>query len=141
MAAFNKFNLTVEDWLKGATNYPSDTFKALLTNTLPVATNHIYSDISAGELATTGGYTVGGATITIVSTTNSSGTETVVVSAASPTWTGSGGGMGPFRYIVVYDSSAAVKTLQCWFDFGSSISLAAADTFTITFGANLFTLV
>lgn len=140
MAAFNKFNLTVEDWLKGATNYGSDTFKALLTNTAPVATNHIYSDISTNELTTTGGYTVGGATITM-GLSNSSGTETVTASAASPTWTGSGGGMGPFRYVPIYDSSAAVKTLQDWFDFGSSISLAAGDTFTISFGANLFTLV
>jgi hypothetical protein len=49
--------------------------------------------------------------------------------------------MGPFRYVIIYDSSAVTKTLQCWFDFGSSISLAAGDTFTITFGANLFTLV
>lgn len=140
MAAFNKFNLTVEDWLKGATNYSSDTFKALLTNTAPVATNHIYTDISSNEVASGGGYTTGGATVTISSVTNSSGTETVVASAASPTWIGSTG-FGPFRYVVIYDSSAAVKTLQCWFDFGSSISLAAADTFTITFGANLFTLV
>lgn len=140
MAAFNKHNLTVEDWLKGATVYGTDTFKALLTNTLPTAANHIYSDISAGELTTTGGYTVGGATITM-GLSNASGTETVTASAASPTWTGSGGGMGPFRYVDIYDSSAAVKTLQCWFDFGSSISLAAGDTFTISFGANLFTLV
>lgn len=140
--AFNKFNLTVEDWLKGATNYSSDTFKAMLTNTAPVATNHVYGDISSNEVASGGGYTTGGATVTISSVTNSSGTETVVASAASPTWTASGGGMGPFRYIVIYDSSATTKTLQCWADYGSSISLNGTngDTFTITFGANLFTL-
>jgi hypothetical protein len=139
MAAFNKFNLTVEDWLKGATNYSSDTFKAMLTNTTPVATNHVYGDISANEVANGNGYTTGGATVTISSVTNSSGTETVVASAASPTWTATGS-MGPFRYVVVYDSSAATKTLQCWFDFGSSITLNNTDTFTVTFGANLFTL-
>lgn len=140
MATYNKFNLTVEDWLKGATLYNSDTFKAMLTNTVPVATNHIYSDISGGEVSSGGGYTTGGATVTISSVTNSSGTETVVASAASPTWTGTGSGFGPFRYVAIYDSSASVKTLQCWFDYGSSISLNAGDTFTITFGANLFTL-
>lgn len=139
MAAFNKFNLTVEDWLKGATAYNSDTFKALLTNTAPVATNHVYGDISANELASGNGYTTGGATVTISSVTNSSGTETVVATAASPTWTGTGS-MGPFRYVVIYDSSATTKTLQCWFDFGSSITLASGDTFTLNFGANLFTL-
>lgn len=139
MAAFNKFNLTVEDWLKAATNYSSDTFKAMLTNTAPVATNHVYGDISANELASGNGYATGGATVTISSVTNSSGTETVVASAASPTWTATGS-MGPFRYVVIYNSSATTKTLQCWFDFGSSITLSANDTFTINFGANLFTL-
>lgn len=140
MAAYNKFNLTVEDWLKGLTNYSSDTFKAMLTNTLPLATNHVYADVSAGEVANGGGYSTGGATVTISSVTNAAGTETVVASAASPTWTATTG-FGPFRYVIIYDSSAATKTLQCWFDFGSSISLNALDTFTITFGANLFTLV
>lgn len=140
MATFNKFNLTVQDWLEGNTNYSSDTFKALLTNTTPVATNHVYSDISTNEVSNGGGYTTGGATVTISSVTNSSGTETVVASASSPTWTGSGSGFGPFRYVVIYDSSASTKTLQCWFDYGSSISLNSGDTFTITFGANLFTL-
>lgn len=139
MASYNKFNLTVEDWLLGKTNYGSDTFKALLTNTAPTSSNHVYGDVSAGELTTTGGYTVGGATITM-GHSNSSGTETVTASAGSPTWTGSGGGMGPFRYVVIYDSSAATETLQCWFDYGSSISLNSGDTFTINFGANLFTL-
>lgn len=138
MAAFNKHNLTVEDWLKAATNYSSDTFKAMLTNTAPVATNHVYGDISAGEVANGNGYTTGGATITM-GLSNSSGTETVTGSAASPTWTATGA-VGPFRYIDIYDSSAVTKTLQCWFDYGSSISLASGDTFTISFGANLFTL-
>src|SRR5258707_6754136 len=101
MAAFNKFNLTVEDWLKGLTVYGTDVFKAMLTNTAPVATNHVYADISAGEVANGAGYTTGGATVTIVSVTNAAGTETVVASAVAPTWTGSGAGFGPFRYIVV----------------------------------------
>src|SRR5215469_14894381 len=100
MAAFNKFNLTVEDWLKARTNYSSDTFKAMLTNTAPVATNHVFSDVSAGDLPTGNGYTTGGAAITISSVTNSSGTETVVATAASPTWTATGA-MGPFRYVII----------------------------------------
>lgn len=140
MAAFNKFNLTVEDWIIGRTNYSGDTFKAMLTNTAPVATNHVYGDISAGETASGGGYTSGGQAITISSVSNSSGLETVVAAASSPTWTGTGTGFGAFRYVVVYDSSATTKSLQAWFDYGSSISVNSGDTFTITFGANFFTL-
>jgi flagellar capping protein FliD len=138
MAAFNKFNLTVEDWLKGLTNYSSDTFKVMLTSGAPVATNHVIADLT--DLASGGGYTSGGQAITISSVSNSSGLETVVAAASNPTWTGSGTGFGTFRYVVVYDSSAATKTLQAWFDYGSAISVNSGDTFTITFGANFFTL-
>ncbi len=139
MAAFNKFNTTVQYWLEAATNYSSDTFKALLTDTEPVATNSLYSSISGNEVSNGDGYTTGGATITM-GMSNSSGTETVTASASSPTWTGSSSGFGPFRYVVIYDESASTEALQCWFDYGSSISLNSGDTFTISFGANLFTL-
>lgn len=139
MAAFTKFNLTVEDWLKAVTNYSSDTFKAMLTNTAPVATNHVYADMSAGEVANGGGYTTGGATITM-GISNTTGTENVTATAASPTWTGSGGGMGPFRYVAAYDSTPVTKTLQGWWDYGSSISLNSGDTFTISWASGFLTL-
>ena len=139
MASFNKFNLTSEDWLNALTNYTSDTFKVMLTNTVPVNTNHVYGDISGNELTTTGGYTVGGATVTMTPS-SSGGVASVAASAASPTWTGSGAGMGPFRYAVVYDSSAATKTLQGWWDYGSSISLNAGDTFTVSWASGLLTV-
>lgn len=140
MAAFNKFNLTVEDWLIGRTNYSGDTFKVMLTNTSPASASHVYGDISGTEVASGGGYTSGGQSITISSVTNSVGLETIVAAASSPTWTGSGTGFGPFRYVVVYDSSATTKSLQASFDYGSSISTNSGDTFTITFGATFFTL-
>jgi hypothetical protein len=48
--------------------------------------------------------------------------------------------MGPFRYVVAYDSTPVTKTLQGWWDYGSSISLASADTFTISWGSGFLTL-
>lgn len=134
MAAYNKFNLFTQDACEGAHNFTSgaQTFKVMLTNTLPVATNHLYGDVSAGELTTTGGYTVGGAT-SAMSDSTASGTEKVL--ATNVTWTGSGGGMGPFRYVIIYNFTTAspLKPLVCWFDYGSSISLNAGDTFTVSF--------
>ena len=55
MALFNKFNLTVQDLGAGVMNLTSDTIKVMLTNTPPVATNHVYGDISGGELASGNG--------------------------------------------------------------------------------------
>src|ERR1700727_819616 len=108
MASGNKFNTTVQSFVNGGNlNLTSDTQKIMLTNTAPVATNTTYSSISANELASGGGYTTGGVTITSPSSNNASGVQTISGTIASPTWTGSGGGMGPFRYVVWYDVTAS----------------------------------
>ncbi len=142
--SFNKFNLFVEDALKGVMALNTDVVKCALTNTAPVATNHVYGDISGTELASGNGYTTGGkasGTDFTWSISNSSGTESANCTAI--TWTSSTGSMGPFRYVYFYDSTPATKVLIGWYDYGSSITLNGAngDTFTITPSGNvLFTL-
>ena len=81
------------------------------------------TEISAGN-----GYTAGGSTITISASSQSSGTYKLVV--ADVTITASGGAIGPFRYAVVYNDTAATDELICWHDYGSSISLNSGETFT-----------
>lgn len=134
MAAYNKFNLFTQDVCRGAHKFNSgaSTYSVMLTNTAPVATNHLYADISAGEVAAGNGYTTGGLACAM-SDSSASGTEKV--NAANVVWTGSGAGFGPFRYVVVYQSGSASKELVCWFDYGSSLSLNAGDTFSVNFDA------
>lgn len=142
MATFNKFNLFVDDLMKKNMDLNADTLKVMLTNTAPVATNHYYADISANELANGNGYTTGGATCPGTSVTNSSGTSSLNMTAI--TFTSATGSMGPFRYVVFYDSTPTNKTLIGWADYGSSITLngAAGETFVITpSGSVLLTLV
>jgi hypothetical protein len=136
---FFKFNLTVDDWLKAKDNLASDSVKILLTNTAPVASNHLYTDISAGELASGNGYTTGGKAVT-ASLSNVSGLETLSVSG-SLTWTSSLGSMGPFRYVVVYDATSGY--LLGYWDYGQSLTLngIAGDSFVWNPGSNtVFTL-
>ena len=134
MATYNKFNLFTQDVCEGAHNFASGgaTYKVMLTNTVPVAANHLYGDISGNELANGGGYTTGGIS-SAMSDTSTSGVEKVL--GTNVTWTGSGGGTGSFRYVVIYCSSqtSPLKPLVCWFDYGSSISLNSGDTFTVSF--------
>lgn len=129
MATGNKFNAFAAAPYNAGVNLGSDTIKLMLTNTLPLATNTQYSDISATELANGNGYTTGGATVTLVSSSQSSGLYKYIGSLASPTWTATGS-MGPFRYAVMYDSSASTKYLIGWWDYGSSITLSSSNTFT-----------
>ncbi len=131
MASFNKLNAFAAYLPNGAVNIASDTVKVMLTNTLPVATNSVYGDISGNELGSGNGYITGGATVTVSASTQTGGTYKLVASVANPTWTATGA-MGPFRYAVMYDSSASTKALIGWWDYGSSLTLAATNTFTIT---------
>lgn len=137
MATYNKFNAFTEHLADAVHNFDtgnSHVYKVMLTNTAPVATNTLYSDVSSNEVANGGGYTTGGATTTMTDST-SSGVAKVLASDVS--WTGSGGGFGPFRYAVIYNNTPTSpnKPLIAWYDYGSSISLAASDTFTVDFDA------
>lgn len=132
MATFNKFNQFVEDLAKKKHDLSADTFKVMLTNTAPVATNAIKTDIT--DISAGNGYTAGGTATSITSCVQTSGVlkaiYTDVVFTAS-------GAVGPFRYAVLYNDtqSSPAKPLVAWFDYGSSISLANLETFTVDFDA------
>lgn len=102
----------------------------MLTNTAPTSAGAVKSDIT--DISSGNGYTAGGTASTITSSTQTSGTEkwilTDVVFTAS-------GAVGPFRYVVLYNDTqtSPVKPLIAWWDYGSSISLANGDTFTVDF--------
>jgi hypothetical protein len=54
---------------------------------------------------------------------------------ADVVFTASGGSVGPFRYAVLYDDTqtSPAKPLIAWWDYGSSITLADTETFTVDF--------
>lgn len=130
MATLTKFYSFVEAIHEKKHNLGSDTLKVLLTNTAPGLSNTVKADIS-GELSTANGYTSGGATITVTSSAQSSGLYTLI--ASDVTWTASGGSIGPFRYAVIYNDTAASDELIGYIDYGYSVTVATGQTFTIDF--------
>lgn len=110
-------------------NLGSDTLKIMLTNTAPSASNTVKANIS--EISAGNGYSAGGAAATISSSSQTSGTYKLVL--ADVTFTASGGSVGPFRYVVLYNDTAANDELIGWWDYGSSITLADTETFTTDF--------
>jgi hypothetical protein len=133
MAAFNKFNIFVLDVSNGKHNLGSDNLKVMLTNTAPVATNAVLADIT--EISTGNGYSAGGTQATLVSNTQSSGTEKLILN--NVTFTASGGSIGPFRYCALYNSSQAspVKPLIGWYDYGTNLTVTAGNSFQVQFDA------
>jgi hypothetical protein len=135
MATFNKFNQFVEDLAKKIHNLNSDALKVALTNTAPSASNAVFADIT--EITAQNGYTAGGAAATFTSGAQSSGTYKLVL--ADTTITASGGSFGPFRYVVLYNStpSSPLKPLIGYYDYGAAITITSGNSFTVDFdGAN-----
>lgn len=130
MATFNKFYSFTEALAEKVHNLGSDTLKVLLTNTAPVATNTQKSDLT--EISAGNGYTAGGNTASLTSSSQTTGTYKLVL--GDPTaWTASGGTIGPFRYAVLYNSTATNSELIGWWDYGSAITLAAGESFAVDF--------
>lgn len=129
MATFNKFNSFVDDIAKGVHNLSTGALKVALTNTAPVATNTVLANIT--QIANGNGYLTGG-TATTPTLSNASGTEKLVCTDVVFTATGA---MGPFRYAVLYNDTptSPVDPLIGWWDYGSAVTLAAAETFTVDF--------
>ena len=123
------FNQFVQDLAHKKHDLSSDVIKALLTNTAPSATNAVLADIT--EISAGNGYTTGGATLTTSSSSQTSGTYKLVL--ADATITASGGSIGPFRYVVVYNNTqtSPLKPLIGWYDRGSSITLTDGDSTTL----------
>ena len=137
MAVFNKFNSFVEALAEKVHNLGADTLRVMLTNSAPLATNTQFSNLT--EIAAGNGYTAGGTTATITSSSQTSGTYRLVLADVVFTATGS---VGPFRYAVLYNDTATNKELIGWWDYSSSITLATGETFTVDFdpGTGVLTL-
>lgn len=130
MVAANKFQGAIERVWEAEIDIDSHTFKVALTNSAPNATDNNLSSIT--QIANGNGYTTGGATATLSTSAQTSGTYKAVF--ADVVFTASGA-MGPFRYAVLYDDTHANDALMLWWDYGSAVTLAAGETFTVDFDA------
>ena len=133
MASFNKFNQFVEDAAEKVHNLGADTLKVMLTNVAPVATNTVFANLT--EIAAGNGYTAGGTAATISSSVQTSGTYKLVL--ADVVFTASGGSIGPFRYVVLYNDkpTSPADPLIGWWDYASAVTLNTGETFTVDFDA------
>lgn len=131
MATGNKFNIFVADVANKIHNLGSDTLNVCLTNSAPLATNTVFSNIA--EISPGNGYSAGGATAALVSSAQVSGLYSLILSDA--VFTASGGSIGPFRYAVLYNLTAASKNLIAWWDYNSNITITSGNSFPTLFNS------
>ena len=138
MAAFNKFQQFVEDLGLKKHDLNADTLKIYLSNAVPSASlDAVKADLA--EISAGNGYTAGGED-TLNTYTESAGTGSCV--GTDVTWTASGGSIGPFQYVVLYNDTQTVPAdpLIGWWDYGSALTLNAGESFTTDFGTSMFTV-
>jgi len=129
MATFNKFDSFVETLAEKSHNLGSDQLVVALTNSAPIASNTQLSNIT--EITYTN---ISSRNVTTSTSAQTSGTYKLVCADLVLT---ASGAVGPFRYVVLYNDTATNDLLIGYYDYGSSISLANGETFTIDFdGSN-----
>jgi hypothetical protein len=113
-------------------NLATDQFVIALTDSAPVATNSVLADIT--QISYTN---LSSRNVTTTSASQTGGTFTLVLADLVMTASGS---VGPFRYVVLFDDTVAGDPLVGWWDYGSSITMANTETFTVDFTGAAITL-
>lgn len=135
MAAQVFFQDFFEQDAKGVHNWGTDTFKVALTNTAPTAaTDTGFANIT--EITAGNGYTAGGTAVANVSVSETSGVATI--DGDDVAFTASGGSIGPFRYVVLYNDSATspADALVTYIDYGSAYTISDGGSFTVQWNAS-----
>lgn len=136
MATYVKY----EPWVESVSNKlidqfgTTDTFRAVIHSDAPtVATDDELADLTQ---VTGTGYTAGGEDIQNDSTRSGG---TVTFTAVDTPWTATAADWGAGRYVSIHDDTSTTDRLMCSFDYGGSFTLGNGETFTVDFGASLFT--
>lgn len=137
MATYTKLNGFIEHVYNGVHNLGSDQLTVALSNTAPgsestpptgAASACVIANVT--QVAYTYCSTLN---ITTTSCTQTSGTLKLII--ADLTLTASGGAVGPFRYVYIYNNTptSPADPIICYYDYGSSITLNDTETLLLDF--------
>ena len=110
------------------------TLKVYASNSKPNAISHkVKADIP--EISAVNGYQAGGSDIqNNIKETD----EDVILTGINVIWMARGGSFGPFRYVILYNSTA--DGLISWWDYGEPVVVDDAETFKIEFGDKILNI-
>lgn len=130
MASFAKFRQFVEDVAHGVHDLESDQLVVALcaAANAPVNTNTVLANLTQASYTNCSSRNV-----TTTSSAQTAGTYKLTLTDL--TLTASGGTVGPFRYVVLYNDTptSPADPLIGWYDYGSDITLAAGESLLINF--------
>lgn len=128
MASFNKFQPFVEALAEKVHNLGSDQIVVALcaAANAPVAANGVLADLT--QISYTN---LSSRNVTTVSSSQTGGVYRLILQDL--TLSASGGSVATFRYVVLYNDTAASDNLIGWYDYGSNLTLASGESLTIDF--------
>jgi hypothetical protein len=129
VTAFNKCNQFVEDLAKGVHNLSSGQLTVALTAAANAPTS---ATAVLGDLTQISYTNCSARTVTTTSAEQTSGTLKLICVDLVLT---ASGAVGPFRYVVLYNDTPVGDPVIGYYDYGSEITLANGETFTIDFSA------
>lgn len=136
MAAFQAFNTYTKNQAEGVHDLAGHALKIVLSNVAPSPANVVLADIA--QIAAGNGYVAGGQAVSVVSSSQSGGVYSLAL--ADVTFTASGGPLGPFRYVVLYDDTPGTDPLIGWWDHGSEVTLAPGAPYIVGLAGHPLTM-
>ena len=128
MATFTKFNPLVEALAEGVHNWQTNTLAIALTASAPSAANEVLGDITQISYTNIQDGTTTGRNVSGVTSSQTSGVYTLDATDLVLTATGT---VPAFRYLVLYNDTAASDPLIGYYDYGTTVNLLNGETFTI----------
>lgn len=129
------YGLAQQSLVNGEIDFDTDTIKVMLCTSAytPNQDTHRYKSDVTNEVTGTG-YTAGGATLASKTVTYTTGTNTLTLDAADPSWATS---TITARYAVFYKDTGTASTspLICYWNFGAD-AVSSAATFTLQINAS-----
>ncbi len=142
MAAYVKYDVFVEnvmnkvmDLLGTTPGTDCDSLKIMLSNTAGDVVVTLQTRSQVTEIANGNGYTTGGLPLTLGLNSGARSGGTFTLTGTKQVWTSASAGMAQFRYVILYDDTPSSPTdplIASW-DYGSPLTLAVGETFTVKF--------
>jgi len=128
MATYTKFQSFVEALSEGTHDLGSHDLTVGLTTDVNAP---VVGDTVRGDLTEVAYDYCSSRLLIVASSAQTGGVYKLVVNDLI--LTASGGDIGPFQWVFIYNDSAGSDELVCFFDYGSEITVLNGETFTLDF--------
>lgn len=142
MAAFNRINSFAYDLSIGRHNFASGAGYNVVLSTA-AANNGANSTVitNVTQITAASGYTANGNNVAIASTQGASNGNNTNITGANAVWTASGNNLGNatsnVEFATLFNTASPFSLVGYW-DYGSAITVANTETFTVAWGANIY---